>query len=74
MNEAVQRSLAQYAKDPNAMAGSRRRKSPQGAAFISGSINISWSTGMTFQFCEEELTYRSVSIVKVCRNGKQLIG
>jgi len=51
MNEAVQRSFARHAKGPDALSGSPRRKSPQGAAFISGSINISWSTGMTFQFC-----------------------
>jgi hypothetical protein len=34
MNETDQRSLARYARSPNALIGMRRRKSPQGAAFI----------------------------------------
>jgi hypothetical protein len=34
MNETDQRSLARYAKSPNAPVLMGRRKSPQGAAFI----------------------------------------
>src|SRR5262249_11307136 len=55
-SEAVQKSLAGYAIGPDAPIGGRRRKSPQGAAFISSSTDVSWSSRPAFSILKWVLT------------------